>query len=87
MTTEEKINMLFEYVRIDTQLYREICLKNDAVKKQDFATALIHREKEVELRKQYLEFGDKLLNSDLEVQGSVATDDDSSTSDDKQNNL
>jgi len=34
MTTEEKINMLFEYVRIDTQLYREICLKNDAVKKK-----------------------------------------------------
>ena len=84
MSTEEKINLLFEYVRIDVELYREICLKNDAVKKQDFATALIHREKEVELRKQYLEFGDKVLNSDLEVQASVATDDDSSNAADKQ---
>ncbi len=81
MTTEEKIEVIIEYIKTDWKLAKAIMNKNEAVRVQDFASALIYREEEVELRKQSYAFGAaiSLLNDVMNAQASVATDDDSST--------
>ena len=65
MTTEEKVDAIIEYIKTDWKLAKAIMNKNEAVRVQDFASALIYREEEVELRKQSYAFGEaiSILNS------------------------
>ncbi len=88
MSTEEKVQAIIEYIKTDWKLAKAIMNKNEAVRIQDFASALIYREEEVQLRKQSCEFGESisLLNDEQNPERSVARDSDSSTSDDKQKN-
>jgi len=84
MTQEEKIDAVFSYVRLNYLLASAIINKSDAVRKQDFTSAIKFRDEENELRKQRLETFEKIFNSEQNPERSVATEVDSSNQADKQ---
>ena len=67
MSTEEKIDLMFEYVRADYLLAEAIINKNDAVRKQDFQKAIVFRDSENELRALRLLKFEKVFNYKEEV--------------------
>jgi hypothetical protein len=83
---EERLNQILAYLQLDYKIFKTVELKNECVKKQDFATALTHREAEIKLREQFVSLGQILLNIDLSPEVSGTTKGDSSKEAGKQNN-
>jgi hypothetical protein len=75
---EERLNQILAYLQLDYKIFKTVELKNECVKKQDFATALTHREAEIKLREQFVSLGQILLNIDLSPEVSDTTKGDSS---------
>jgi hypothetical protein len=65
---EERLNQILAYLQLDYRIFKTVELKNECVKKQDFATALTHMEAEIKLREQFVSLGQILLNIDLNLE-------------------